>query len=66
MIGTESTLKRFTVIFEKNDVEIARFAVQAANREAAENQGENLFAEQHPELDIFDKITSLELRVEEG
>ena len=55
----------FTVIFEKNGVEIARYVVMASTRQDAENQGANLFRDQFPELDMFDKITSLELRVEE-
>lgn len=60
-----SSQRGFTAVYERDGVELARYSLTAPTQGDAENQADNLFYHQHPEISMFDETPGLNVRIEE-
>jgi hypothetical protein len=60
----QANVQRYTVVYENDGVEVARYSVAAASERTAEARTTKTFFEGHPEFDELDITLALTFRIE--
>jgi hypothetical protein len=65
-MGRPGAGRNFTIVYEADGLEVARYRVNAETELEAELDASALFFEQHPRFDPFDPDAGLSFRFEAG